>query len=152
MNNRSPLEIRALRYLAQREYSRRELEQKLSVYARSCSAEKLSNVLDKLEQNGSLSAERVAEQIVRVRRSRLGSQRIVGELKEKGIDEHLIGSILPYLKQTEFDTAVKIWQKKFGRLPGSREERGKQVRFLLSRGFSMEIIRQVLLQANEENQ
>lgn len=152
MDNRSPLEIRALRYLAQREYSRRELEQKLSVYARSCSSEKLSNVLDKLEQNGSLSAERVAEQIVRVRRSRLGSQRIVGELKEKGIDEHLIGSILPYLKQTEFDTAVKIWQKKFGRLPGSREERGKQVRFLLSRGFSMEIIRQVLLQANEENQ
>lgn len=152
MNNRSPLEIRALRYLAQREYSRRELEQKLSVYARSCSSEKLSNVLDKLEQNGSLSAERVAEQIVRVRRSRLGSQRIVGELKEKGIDEHLIGSILPYLKQTEFDTAVKIWQKKFGRLPGSREERGKQVRFLLSRGFSMETIRQVLLQANEENQ
>ncbi len=151
MDSRSSLEMRALRYLAQREYSRRELEQKLSVYARSCASEALSTVLDKLEQNGFLSAERAAEQIARVRRSRFGSQRIVYELKEKGIDEHLIGSVLPYLKQTEFDTAVKVWQKKFGRSPGSREERGKQVRFMLSRGFSMEIIRQVLSQANEES-
>ncbi|MCE7913330.1 MAG: recombination regulator RecX [Nitrosomonas sp. PRO4] len=152
MDSRSPLEMRALRYLAQREYSRRELEQKLSFYARSCSTEALSNLLDKLEENGFLSAERAVEQITRMRRSRFGSQRIVYELKEKGIDEHLIDSVLPYLKETEFDTAVKIWQKKFGTLPGNREERGTQVRFMLGRGFSMEIIRQVLLQANEERQ
>ena len=151
MDTRSPLEMRALRYLAQREYSRRELEQKLSIHARSSAPETLSSVLDKLEQNGFLSAERVVEQIIRTRRSRFGSQRIVHELKEKGIDEHLIHSVLPSLKETELETAFKIWQKKFGKLPSTREERGKQMRFMMSRGFSMEVIQQALLQANEEN-
>lgn len=151
MDNRSPLEVRALRYLAQREYSRRELEQKLSIHARSSAPEALSNVLDKLEQNGFLSAERVVEQIIRTRRSRFGSQRIVHELKEKGIDEHLIHSALSTLKETEWDAAFKIWQKKFGKIPETREERGKQMRFMMSRGFSMEVIQQVLAQANEEN-
>jgi len=50
------------------------------------------------------------------------------------------------------DTAFKIWQKKFGQLPNTREERGKQMRFMMSRGFSMEIIQQVLSRADEENQ
>ena len=152
MDTRSPLEMRALRYLAQREYSRRELEQKLSIHARSSAPETLSSVLDKLEQNGFLSAERVVEQIIRTRRSRFGSQRIVHELKEKGIDEHLIHSVLPSLKETELETAFKIWQKKFGKLPSTREERGKQMRFMMSRGFSMEVIQQALLHANEESQ
>ena len=56
MDVRSLLEIRALRYLAQREYSRLELEQKLSVYARSLPSEDLSSVLDQLERRGLLSA------------------------------------------------------------------------------------------------
>lgn len=152
METRSPLEKRALRYLAQREYSRLELEKKLSAYARSFFPEALSIVLDKLEHNGFLSAERVVEQIIRTRRSRFGSQRIVYELKEKGIDEHLIHSALLSLKETELDAALEIWQKKFGELPGTREERGKQMRFMMSRGFSMEVIQQVLSQENEENQ
>ncbi len=152
MDTRSPLEMRALRYLAQREYSRLELEQKLFIHARSSAPEALSSVLDKLEQNGFLSAERVVEQIIRTRRSRFGSQRIVHELKEKGIDEHLIHSALLSLKETELDAALKIWQKKFGKLPSTREERGKQMRFMMSRGFSMEVIQQALLQANEESQ
>ena len=152
MDTRSPLEIRALRYLAQREHSRLELEQKLSAHALSSTPEAISSVLDKLEQNGFLSAERVVEQVIRTRRSRFGSQRIVYELKEKGIDEQLIDRILPTLRETELDVAFKIWQKKFGQLPNTREERGKQMRFMMSRGFSMEIIQQVLSQADEENQ
>lgn len=144
--------MRALRYLAQREYSRLELEQKLAIHARSSDQEALSSVLDKLEQNGFLSAERVVEQIIRTRRSRFGSQRIVHELKEKGIDEHLIHSVLPSLKETELEAAFKIWQKKFGKIPETREERGKQIRFMMSRGFSMEVIQRALSQANEESQ
>ena len=150
MDTRSPLEMRALRYLAQREYSRWELEQKLSAYARSSPPEALSAVLDKLEQSGFLSTERAVEQIIRTRRSRFGSQRIVHELKAKGIDEHLIHSALPSLKETELGAAFKIWQKKFGKVPSTREERGKQMRFMMSRVFSMEVIQQVLSQANEE--
>ena len=86
MDARSPLEIRALRYLAQREYSRLELEQKLSVHARSLPSEDLSSVLDQLERRGLLSAERVVEQIVRKRRARLGNRLILNKQKEKGIE------------------------------------------------------------------
>lgn len=151
MDNRSLLEMRALRYLAQREYSRLELEQKLSVHARPFPPEALLAVLDKLERNGFLSTARAVEHIIRTRRSRFGSQRIAYELKTKGVDEHLIHSALSALKETELGAAVKIWQKKFATLPGTREERGKQTRFMLSRGFSMEIIQEVLSQAHKEN-
>lgn len=151
MDTRSPLEMRALRYLAQREYSRLELQQKLAIHARSSTPHALSSVLDKLEQSGLLSAQRVVEQIIRTRRSRFGSQRIIHELKEKGIDEQLIHSALPSLKETELDAAFKIWQKKFGKIPETREERGKQMRFMMGRGFSMDVIQQALSLANEEN-
>lgn len=151
MNTRSSLEMRALRYLSKREYSRLELEQKLSVHARSFPPEALSVVLDKLEQKGFLSAKRVIEHVIRTRRPRFGSQRIVYELKEKGIDEHLIHEALPALKKTELEAAFKIWQKKFDQSPSTREERARQMRFLMGRGFSSEIIHQVLSQADGES-
>ncbi|NBQ70336.1 MAG: recombination regulator RecX [Nitrosomonadaceae bacterium] len=151
MDTRSPIEIRALRYLARREYSRRELEQKLSAPGDSGETEKLAEVLDKLEQQGFLSERRMAEQVARTRRSRFGSQRIVQELKTKGIDGHLIDGILPSLKETELEAALNIWRKKYDHPPETREERGKQIRFMMNRGFSMETIQQVLSKADEES-
>ncbi len=147
----SALEVRALRYLARRDYSRVELERKLSAHVR-LTPEILLDLLDKLEREGLLSTERAAEQIIRVRRSRFGSKRIIYELKEKGIDEAFIHQALPCLKETELGAALAIWQKKFGKIPGTPEERGKHMRFMMNRGFSMEVIQQVLSQASEEDQ
>ncbi|MGZ0020059.1 recombination regulator RecX [Nitrosomonas sp. wSCUT-2] len=151
MDSRSPIELRALRYLAQREYSRRELAQKLSADRDSRETGELAAVLDQLEQQGYLSEQRMVEQVARVRRSRFGSQRIVQELKSKGVDDGLIRNILPNLKETELETASHIWRKKFDHPPATREERAKQIRFMMNRGFSMETIQQVLTQASEEN-
>jgi len=154
MDTRSLLEIRALRYLAQREYSRRELEQKLSARKDSgVTAElaELTEVLDRLEQQGFLSEQRMVEQVARTRRSRFGNQRIIHELKAKGIDDHLIDGIRPALKENELEAALNIWRKKFDHPPATREERAKQIRFMMNRGFSMETIQRVLSQANEEN-
>jgi len=151
MDARSPLEIRALRFLAQREHSRRELERKLSSPENTRLSAEVIDTLDKLEQQGFLSEKRAAEQIARTRRTRFGSQRIVHELKTKGIDDHLIGDILPALKETELETALNIWRKKFAQPPATREERAKQIRFMMNRGFSMETIQHVLSQAAEEN-
>ena len=148
-SNKPTLETRALRYLARREYSRRELENKLSAFEQS--HQTLSNLLDQLEQDGYLSTERFAEQTTRVRRPRFGSQRIVHELKEKGVDAHLIADILPDLKETDLETARQVWRKKFGALPSDLKERGKQIRFLVNRGFSSDVIHQVLSQADEDN-
>jgi len=147
-NNASNLETRALRYLAKREYSRRELENKLSVHIQS--PHTLSNLLDQLEQQGYLSTKRFAEQTCRARRPRFGSLYIVRELKEKGVDEENIDALLPELKATDLETAQQIWHKKFGTPPCTLKERSKQTRFLLGRGFSSDIIRQVLSYTSKE--
>lgn len=151
MDGRSPIELRALRYLAKREYSRRELAQKLSVGRDAREPAELAAVLDQLEQQGYLSEARMAEQVARTRRSRFGSQRIVHELKSKGVADGLIHTVLPSLKETELETALQVWRKKFDHPPATREERAKQIRFMMNRGFSMETITQVLTQASEEN-
>ncbi len=148
-NSKTTLKTRALRYLARREYSRQELAQKLSAYASSMKNEELMTVLGDLEQKGFLSAQRVIEQTTHHRRSRYGSQRIVHELRAKSIDAQLINDVLPTLKATEEEAALTVWQKKFGKPPITAEERAKQMRFMMSRGFSTETIRQVLVQASD---
>lgn len=143
----SSLRTRALGYLARREHSRLELERKLAPHAEN--PEELSNVLDVLEQRGLLSAQRMIEQVVHGRRSKFGSQRIAHELREKGIDENLIAEALPGLKETELNAAREVWRKKFGVMPANAKERGKQVRFLMSRGFASDVIHKILRQDDE---
>ncbi len=139
------LKTRALNYLARREHSRLELEKKLAPHAQTPT--ELSAVLDALEQRGFLSAQRMVEQVVHVRRNKFGSQRIAYELREKGIAEDLIAAALPALKETELDAAREVWLKKFGALPQDAGEKARQMRFLQSRGFRFDVIFQVLRQS-----
>jgi len=141
------LRERALGYLARREHSRLELEKKLLPHAQGLT--EISVLLDTMEQQGLLSAGRVVEQVVRVRRKRFGIQRIVYELREKGIDEHLIASIVPDLKKTELEAAQEVWRKRFATLPADAKDHGKQMRFLRGRGFATEVIHQVLQSRDE---
>jgi len=149
VESKKNLETRAMRYLVRREYSRHELAQKLSTNANARDSQELETVLDALEQKGFLSAQRVVEQTAHLRRARYGSQRIIHELKTKGIDAHLIDEIVPTLQATENETASTVWQKKFGRLPATREEYAKQMRFMMSRGFSVETVRKILTPADD---
>ncbi|SDY36517.1 recombination regulator RecX [Nitrosomonas sp. Nm33] len=148
MNIKLSLQTRAVSLLARREYSRLELEKKLASHAQT--PEALSEVLDVLEQRGLLSAERLVEQVVHGRRHKYGAQRIRHELKEKGIADHLISTAMADLKETELQTACEIWRKKFGVIPENLKERSKQARFLAGRGFSAEIIRQVLVCSDQQ--
>ncbi|MFY9511403.1 MAG: recombination regulator RecX, partial [Rubrivivax sp.] len=62
------LKGRALRYLAQREHSRAELERKLARYAEdqpeATAAEQIGRALDELAAHGFLSETRVAESVL----------------------------------------------------------------------------------------
>jgi regulatory protein len=127
-----------MRYLARREYGRVELRAKLLPHVQD--GDDVEAVLDDLAQRNWLSDERAAEQMVNQRRSRFGTQRIAHELRRKGIGENLIDAALPQLKESEFEAARVVWQKKFGVLPQDAKEKARQVRFLQSRGFSMESI------------
>ena len=82
--------------------------------------------------------------MVHAKRSRFGTQRITHELRKKGIAEELISDALPALKETELAAARDVWQRKFGIAPRDEKEKAKQVRFLQSRGFSLDLIFKVL--------
>jgi regulatory protein len=142
------LKTRALGYLARREHSRLELERKLAPHAQS--PEELANVLDALEQGGFLSAARMVEQLVHVRQSKFGSRRIMHELREKGIPENLIAAALPNIRENEQDRAREVWRKRFNAKPADAKELGRQMRFLMRRGFATDVIHQVLRQSDEE--
>ena len=132
------LKHRAMRYLARREHSRAELHAKLLPHVQE--GDDLEAVLDDLARRNWLSDERAAEQMVNQRRSRFGAQRIAHELRRRGISDDLIDAAMPQLRESERDAAREVWQKKFGTLPQDTKEKARQVRFLQSRGFSMESI------------
>lgn len=144
------LRARALQYLARREYSRAELAAKLRPYAKAedefeqVQPADIDALLDDLTSSGWLSDERAATQILHARRPRFGAQRIAHELHQKGISHELIEQALPALKETELETAHSVWQKKYGALPCDAKEKARQMRFLQSRGFSMDVIFKVL--------
>jgi regulatory protein len=150
-SKRSPspnLKTRALGYLARREHSRMELEKKLAPHAQSST--ELAAVLDTLEQCGFLSATRMVEQLVHVRKSKFGSRRIVHELREKGIPENLIAAALPNIRESEQSRAREVWGKRFNAMPADAKELGRQRRFLMNRGFAADVIHHVLHHADEE--
>ena len=143
------LRARALNYLARRDYTRSELQRKLAPYAEDQS--ELESLLEDLEKRGSLSEQRFVEQMVHARQGKYGSLRIAQELRSKGIADELIRSTVAQIKSGELASVRTVWTKKFGSLPTDAKQRAKQMRFLQSRGFSMDVIRQVLQGLDDED-
>jgi regulatory protein len=151
------LRARALQYLARREYSRAELRGKLLPHVQEntdteqavpASLEaSLDDLLDDLTERGWLSDERAVSQLMHAKRSRFGLLRITHELRQRGIAEDLIGAALPQLKETELEAAHQVWQRKYGVLPQDAKEKARQMRFLQSRGFDLDVIIKVLRRA-----
>ena len=139
---------RALGYLSRREHSRTELSRKLTPHLGE--GDSLDTLLDALEREGWLSNDRFVESVVHRRGTRLGTSRIVHELKRNGIDETLIQDAGAELKKTELTRAREVWGKKFGDLPTTPAERAKQARFLATRGFNGGTIVKVLKAGDDE--
>ena len=127
-----------MRFLTQREHSRAELTQKLAAHAES--NEQIEALLDDLVRQGFLSDARYAEMVARTRGTRFGSHRVAHELRQKGVPDSLVNKTIGELRDGDLATARVIWQKKFGSLPKDAEEKARQVRFLQSRGFSLDTI------------
>ncbi|MBZ0092887.1 MAG: recombination regulator RecX [Sulfuricellaceae bacterium] len=136
------LRQRALACLSRREYSRLELQRKLAPHAGE--DDDLNALLDDLEARNWLSDSRYAEQIVHARGAKYGAQRIAYELREQGVDEAFVAAALAGLQDGELERAREVWGKKFGHPPRDAQEKAKQVRFLQSRGFAMDVIFQAL--------
>jgi regulatory protein len=62
-----------------------------------------------------------------------------------------VAHALANLKDTELSRAREVWRKKFGSPPPDPQTRAKHMRFLLTRGFNAEVVRQVVRGADEDD-
>jgi regulatory protein len=134
--------VRALRLLARREYSRFELQGRLS--SDSTDSGEIQSLLDEFESQGWISEQRWVDAVVRTRRGRFGSMKVLHELKVKGASEEGLSRARDVLAGNEVAAARSVWQKKYASAPATMSERAKQARFLGSRGFSADVVRKVL--------
>lgn len=136
------LKGRALRCLAAREHSRAELLRKLAPFEEEPG--QLQRVLDELQAKGFISEERVAASLLHRRAARLGDMRIRQELQAKGLDAPTVAQALEQLRGTERARAQAVWQRRFGAPAPDAKEHARQMRFLLARGFSADVVRRVV--------
>ena len=145
--------------LAQREHSRAELRRKLMPMARAdilakagehadaatcieAAAARVDSLLEWLHANKYLSEERFVESRVHARASRFGTRRIEQELAQHGVA--LDPNTRVTLRETELSRAKDVWARKYGQPPADASERMRQMRFLAARGFSSDVVRQVV--------
>lgn len=142
------LKGRALKLLAAREHSRAELERRLAEHEEEPGS--LARVLDELQAKGFLDEQRVVDSLLHRRAPRLGASRIRQELQARGVDADKVAEALESLKASEYQRAREVWRRKFGQLPGDAQERARQARFLVARGFAGEVVRRVLNTPDDE--
>ena len=143
------LSARALGLLARRDHTRAELERKLEPHAED--AGELQSLLDDFTARGWLSESRAIEQLVHAKRGRFGTARIRQALMAKGVSNESMAPVLEGLKETEVEAARAVWARKFKTPRGTAADRARQVRFLQSRGFSLDIAMRVVRGAPEED-
>lgn len=144
----------AMRWLSQREYTRHDLRIKLLWRARRSEAADsvdqesvaafIESLLDDLRARGWQSDERSAQGIARSKAPRFGDRHLRAQMHRSGLASETIGSVLHGVVGTELDRARALWQRRFGAVAPDAVERARQARYLAGRGFSADIVRQVV--------
>jgi regulatory protein len=143
-----PLRERALAMLARREHTRAEMTRKLSPHSESL--EQIQQLLDALAARGWLSEERFAESRANTLARKFGSRKIEHDLRRRGVSAEVVEQTVERSLAQELENCRAAWQRKFGVVPQSAAERGRQMRFLAGRGFSAEAVRRVLKAGDAE--
>ncbi|MBE0627633.1 MAG: recombination regulator RecX [Burkholderiales bacterium] len=136
------LRERALAMLARREHTRAEMARKLSPHSES--PQQVEQLLDALVARGWLSEARFAESRANTLSRKFGSRKIEYDLRSRGVSDEVVERSVLQARISELENCRSAWQRKFGTLPQNAAERGRQMRFLAGRGFSAEVVRQVL--------
>jgi len=139
----SELRKRAIRLLARREHTRAELTGKLAPHG---SEEEIETVLNELARAGLQSDARFAESWLSGQAGRLGAARLRQTLRRKGVAADLIDAQVATLPD-ELERARQVWTRKFVAPPADHDDWARQARFLQGRGFSGDVIRQLLKEA-----
>ena len=141
------LRERALRLLARREHSRAELARKLE--SAGFVRDDIAPLLDAFEAKSWLSDRRFAESYVADHRARAGSVKLAYDLRQRGVPDSIIETVLSDNRDSELERAREVWQKKFGSAPTDATEKARQMCFMQSRGFTSDVIRRVIASGNK---
>ena len=137
------LRQRAIEALSRREFSRLELQRKLTPF---CEDEgELGRLLDALEKDKLLSNQRFAESLTHRRADKYGMRRLRAEFSQHGLSAEITERQLVQLKATELDRCELVWAKKYGGIvPEDAHQRARHMRFLAGRGFDAETVSAVM--------
>lgn len=141
------LKARAIDLLSRREHSRVELRRKLLRHAED--PDQVDSLLDELAQQNWQSDERFVRSHLNRRANKFGTYRLLQELRQHGVDESHIQAAQTDLKETEFERAYDIWERKFGQAPTDQKAYAKQYRFMANRGFGSGVLRRILERFND---
>jgi regulatory protein len=153
LNELTPAQLRlaAMNLLARREYSAEELRQKL--LQKSSDQDLVKQVIQKLIDDGLQSDERFTQAFTRMRLNQgKGSLKVRLELKQKGIAAQLINAYVKADNDQWQQALETLIQRRFsGHISSDPREKARQLRFLQSRGFTLEQIRRVVSYVEEGN-
>lgn len=129
---------RALDLLVRREHSAVELQRKLE--RKGIDADLAWQVVSELADAGSQSDERYAQSVVSARVNQgKGPLHILHGLKQYGVASAIAEAALADAQADWFELALAARRKRFGLDPvEDARDHGKQMRFLLQRGFTSE--------------
>jgi regulatory protein len=139
---------RAFRLLGRRQHSSSELRRKL--WNKDYEQKLIDQVIDDLKSKGYLDDEAFIRAFV-AEKSKMKSwstKRLKSELIKRGISQKQIGTIInEQPKETEYDNALKLANKKYEqllkRISEPNELRDKLSTFLFSKGFDYDLIKEV---------
>jgi regulatory protein len=139
----SSIKAQAIRLLARREYGRAELAARLRAHGAPPDA--IERALDELTAQGYLSDRRYADALVQSRRGRFSKRAIAHELKSRRVAGDAAQAALESLAVgDELAEAAALWARRYGAVPRDEREKARQVRFLMSRGYSLALALRVL--------
>jgi len=135
---------KALDLVSRREHSRHELMQKLNKRFPE-TMPIIEEALDKLIANKILDDERFAEMYLNSRaRKGFGPKKIEMELYSKKVDSFLIANAIEAYESWNENAENELKKKFKGIQPTDYQSKMKQKQFLFNRGFSSQIIEQIL--------
>ena len=135
---------KALDLVSRREHSRHELMQKLNKRFPE-TMPIIEEALDKLIANKILDDERFAEMYLNSRaRKGFGPKKIEMELYSKRVDSFLIANAIEAYESWNENAENELKKKFKGIQPTDYQSKMKQKQFLFNRGFSSQIIEQIL--------
>lgn len=155
-NNKRPgltgtrLRSYAFAVLTRKEYSKKDLIEKLALYAEN--HEEVLTLVDELSRENYQSDQRVAEMVVRSQiRKGKGPNRIKLALRAKSIDKELAQNDMNEIDW--YEEAYQLKVKKYG-VDVSKDPKikAKQIRFLQYRGFEMDAIMKAISRKNRDEE